>query len=296
MSQLGREQNRAAPRCSVVVPVYRHWARIPALLYCLEAQSLPRDAFEIILVNNEPEADLPALPEGVRLVECSVPGSYVARNRGAAVSRGEVLAFTDADCRPEPEWLAAGLAAAGTPPVQLVAGAIRVEKVSAQPSRWEIYDAAMALPQRRYAREGFGATANLFVPREIFRALGGFSEHRYSGGDRDLCLRARAAGRALVYQDQAVVRHPARTTREAVIGKLRRIKGGQIGEQALLGRIKGFLRTFLPPVHAWRRALRRRDLPWRERWVVVAVQARLWPAEMAEALRLVFRGKGAERE
>lgn len=38
------------------------------------------------------------------------PGSYAARNAGLHVARGDVYAFTDADCIPTPDWLTTGLA------------------------------------------------------------------------------------------------------------------------------------------------------------------------------------------
>lgn len=46
----------------------------------------------------------------------------------------------------------------------------------------------------------------------------------------------------------------------------------------------------MPPMLEWRRFLARRDRPYRERLLASLVQARLWGAEMFEALRLLFGG------
>jgi glycosyltransferase involved in cell wall biosynthesis len=106
------------PLVSVVIPVRDDPAGVLAVTAALEAQTLPRDRFEVIVAVDGGEA--PTVPPGVR-VEAEPPrNSYAARNRAA---RAEVLAFTDADCVPEPDWLEAGLAALEQ--ADVVAGAVR---------------------------------------------------------------------------------------------------------------------------------------------------------------------------
>ncbi len=80
----------------------------------LAGQSLGADAFEIVIVDNDAPAPTPplALPGNARVVPCPAPGSYAARNAGAAAARGSWLVFSDADCRPAPGWLAAFAATA----------------------------------------------------------------------------------------------------------------------------------------------------------------------------------------
>jgi glycosyltransferase involved in cell wall biosynthesis len=92
---------------SVIVPVFNHWQLIPLLLDLLKNQTIPDSRFEIILVDNGsdhiPEID--DLPGNTRIIGCSTPGSYAARNEGIKHAKGRILAFTDADCRPAPCWL-----------------------------------------------------------------------------------------------------------------------------------------------------------------------------------------------
>ncbi len=71
-----------------------------------------------------------AFPE-VRLLREPRRGSYAARNRGLAGTTAPLLAFTDADCLPAPDWLARGVAVlAGDPAVDLVAGRIECSPAS----------------------------------------------------------------------------------------------------------------------------------------------------------------------
>src|SRR5262249_58919523 len=74
----------------------------------------PREALELIVVDNRStDATRAVVAEyPVRLLEeHHVQSSYAARNRGVAASHGDLLAFTDADCVPDPGWVR-GLAGA----------------------------------------------------------------------------------------------------------------------------------------------------------------------------------------
>ena len=285
-----------APCISVIVPVYNDWHRIPRLLGCLAAQTLPTEQFEILLIDNGSDSLEP--PQGLapnsRILHCDTPGSYVARNHGIEQARGHWLAFTDADCRPAPDWLPKLLAQAhatadNSAPMTILAGEVRMIASSARPSTWEMHDLVKGIPQGWYVSRGYAATANLFVPADLARQLRGFDTRRYSGGDADFCRRAVAAGARLRYVEEAVVEHPARSTWPELAGKYRRIKGGQITQGTTRQRLIWAIRTFLPPVIAWARFLRADAWPFRYRLTACMVQMRLWGLEMAETLRLLLR-------
>lgn len=205
-----------APEVTVVVPV-RNGARVlPGCLDALAAQD-GAPPFEVVVVDNgstDRTGDVAhAHPVVTRVVAERTPGSYAARNAGVAAARAPVLAFTDADCRPDPSWLRAGLdALAGA---DLVGGDVRAV-VSPRPTTWERYDRAVYLDQGRAVRdEGYAATANLFVRREVFRSVGPFDASLASSGDLEWGQRATAAGARLVHAPAAVVEHlPRRTARD----------------------------------------------------------------------------------
>jgi glycosyltransferase involved in cell wall biosynthesis len=215
------------PLVTVVVPVRDGAAVLPACLDALAAQ-VDAPPFEVVVVDNgssDATAALARTHPGVdRVVVEQRPGSYAARNAGIAAARGRVLAFTDADCRPHPQWLARGVAALAR--ADVVGGRVRAV-VSGRPTTWERYDRAVYLDQERAVRdEGYAATANLLVRAEVFRAVGPFDASLSSSGDLEWGQRATAAGSRPVYAGDAVVDHVARRGARATWRLHRRLGAG----------------------------------------------------------------------
>lgn len=229
-----RAPDSGAPRVSVVIPVFNNAAGLRQALDALSVQTLPASEFEVVVVDNGSSDPVrPALEKdypGCAFLEEKRPGSYAARNRGVAGSRGAMLAFLDSDCVPTPGWLENGLAAfAREPNCGLVAG--RVEAVFSNPLRpgvSETYSVAtIELDQKAFVETmHFGATANLFTSREVFRAVGCFDAEMKSAGDREWGVRVHGRGYRLVYSEEASVLHAPRTSLAELIRRTRRIAGG----------------------------------------------------------------------
>ncbi len=218
------------PIVSVIIPVYQA-GPLSLCLEALERQSLPRQAFEIIVVDNGADEDLaPILAPFplVRKIQERTVGSYAARNRGVREARGEILAFTDADCIPAPGWVAAGVKELESGPKNLVVGGrVTLFWPGADPNPWELYDSLVAFNQEAFLRtRSYGVTANLFVRKEAFAEVGPFNQTLRSGGDRDWGQRAAARGCELRYAPEAAVRHPARASLTELDNKHRRLIGG----------------------------------------------------------------------
>lgn len=215
-----------------MVPAWNRPEDIRRCLTGLKAQTLPAEAFEIIVVDNGSSDETPevarSFPNVTVLVE-PTPGSYAARNAGLAVATGHYVAFTDSDCVPDPWWLEAALAAAEAGPPGLVAGRVAFEAPGAAPmSACEAFERAFGFDQEKNVRNGVAATANWLVERELVARLGGFRADLKSGGDFELARRIGAAGHPIRYAADAVVYHPARVTFSELSAKARRVTGGVI--------------------------------------------------------------------
>jgi GT2 family glycosyltransferase len=119
-----------------------------------------------------------------------------------------VLAFCDADCLPEPDWLEQGLAALAE--ADVAAGRIRFLPPASR-TVWALIDMDGSKNQEMLIRSNTAETANLFVRRELFDALGGFDDTISEHGDFDFVERCVAAGARLVFAPAAIAWHPVRT-------------------------------------------------------------------------------------
>jgi glycosyltransferase involved in cell wall biosynthesis len=195
------------PSVSVIVPVRNGATSIPPLLDSLAAQTFSAERFEVIVVDNGSTDGTGAIAEryGVRVVNDPVPNRSRARNRGAAVARSRLYAFTDADCVADSRWLEQLVAHADRAP--LLAGEVRLRTRQA-PNAVERFEALWRFGQAAWVPQGWAATANLLVDAEAFEAIGGFdTTWRHIGEDVDFCFRARRAGYELAYCGEAIVDH-----------------------------------------------------------------------------------------
>lgn len=227
--------NEQAPplQISVIIPVYNDAARLRLCLASLEAQTFPRDAFDVIVVDNgsedHPERIVAAFP-GVRLLHEPTPGSYAARNTGIHAARGAILAFLDSDIEADPSWLAAGVAAlkAGGEACGCVGGRVAFSfQTPGRPTLVERYDSLTSFNQAQYIHmHGYSGAGNLLTSRSTFLRVGLFDASLKSGGDKEWGQRLVRHGYELLYEPDAVVYHPARFSLAALIRKTRRRSGG----------------------------------------------------------------------
>ena len=239
-------------------------------------------------------------------------GPAAARNTGAAAGRAPVVAFTDDDCRPTPEWASSLLYAYHDPNVAAAGGPVTgssraryLERYSIckQPFgpleaslgrsssllyRFGIYVRENIAPQERTGvRDAYLlAGANLSFRREVFEALGGFDDGLRSGEDGDICYRLHMLfpDAAIRLMPDAVVEHDYDVR---LSDALRRAKGYGEGNARNHAKHDRWGPTIYPAPILWIAALligptrRRWSLPtlalpllFSPRWSVRAVRSR----------------------
>ena len=99
---------------SVVIPHYNDLEALSVCIGGLQRQTWPADRMEVIVADNNSRCGIDAVvaaAPGCRVVHAPIQGAGPARNAGAAAARGEILAFIDSDCSPEPGWIEHGVRA-----------------------------------------------------------------------------------------------------------------------------------------------------------------------------------------
>jgi len=197
---------------SVIVPAYNASRTIEQCLAALLAQNFPRDAYEIIVVD---DGSTDATPEivarfpMVRLIRGEHRGAAAARNRGAQHARGDILLFTDADCEPTPDWLAQMLAPFADDQIAGTKGVYRTRQREwiARFVQLEYAEKYARMARARFI--DFIDTYSAAYRRDVFLRNDGFDES-FPGAsveDQEFSFRLARQGYRMVFAPQAVVYH-----------------------------------------------------------------------------------------
>jgi cellulose synthase/poly-beta-1,6-N-acetylglucosamine synthase-like glycosyltransferase len=214
------------PQISVVIPIYNGESDLPDLLDCLRSQTYPVDRVEYLLVDNSSSDRTRQILQSLQsanaaksqtftcLSETQIQSSYAARNTGIRASSSRILAFTDADCRPQPNWLNNLIQPFEQPEVGIVAGEIMALPGTTLLERYA--NRHETLSQKYTLAHPFcpyGQTANLAIRRSALEQVGLFRPYLTTGGDADLCWRIhQQTSWKIQFAETAVVRHRHRST------------------------------------------------------------------------------------
>ncbi|GAA3986157.1 hypothetical protein GCM10022384_37940 [Streptomyces marokkonensis] len=227
------------PSASVVVATRERADQLARALDSLLAQDHPD--FEIVVVDNAPatgetrELVERKYGERVRYVCEPVPGLAIAHNRGLAVVRGEVIAFTDDDVVADPRWLTELTAPfAADPRLGCATGLILPARLRTPaqvlleshggfakgftPRTYDPADPPADDPLFPFTAGRFGSGANMAFRTSVLRAAAGFDPATGAGtparGGDDLYgfVRVLAQGQRLRYTPRALVWHHHRET------------------------------------------------------------------------------------
>lgn len=204
------------PFTSVVVPVRNGAGTIGDTIRALLAGDYPDERRELLIVDNDSDDGTPqairAHP-GVRYLFEPRRGVSNARNRGIQQARGEIVAFLDGDCIPEPHWLTALVEPFSDPGVGAVAGELRhVEPRTAAERQavrilgnWQRFAVTSDPP--------YVVTANAAIRRSVLDRIGHFDPNLPRAQDVELGLRLHDhGGLRVAYGAGAIARHRHRPT------------------------------------------------------------------------------------
>ena len=200
---------------SVIIPGYNVKGYIHECLQALGQQTVPREAYEIIYVDDASTDDSLQVVgqfDGVRLL--ALPenrGQATARNLGLEHAQGEIILFTDADCVPAPDWIEAMLRPFQDPQVDGAKGAYRTKQTHlvARFAQLEYESRYGIMRRQRYI--DFIDTYSAGYRAHVLRQHGGFDPSFRIDEDQELSFRLAEAGHKMVFTPEAVVyhRHPA---------------------------------------------------------------------------------------
>jgi GT2 family glycosyltransferase len=249
------------PKVSVVVCVYNGERTMDACLASLEKINYPN--YEVIVVNDGSTDGTRQIAEGydyIRLINQENKGLSEARNVGVRFASGEIVAFTDADCMADPDWLTqlvarfqrSDFAAVGGPNLTPPDDSFIASCVAVSPGA-----PTHVLLDDEVAEHIPGC--NMAFRREALEAIDGFDPiFRAAGDDVDLCWRLQNKGYQIGFSPAAVVWHFRRNTIRDYIKQQRGYGKAEtmlffkhpsrfnvLGQSRWFGRIYGDLSSFL---------------------------------------------------
>lgn len=267
------------PRLAVIIAARNEAATIGAQLDALTAQPHPVTT-EIVVVDNGSTDATPDIVNKRRTVDRRIrlviaadgAGAAYARNRGAATTDAEWIAFCDADDVVSDGWVAAICDALEAAP--FAAGPMDTERLNPEwvrGSRGTVFTNDVTMFEDVFP---VASSCNLAIHRSHFEAHGGFDETFIMGEDTELSMRLFLAGVEMRFVPEAVVHYRYRSTLREVFAQSRRFG-------ASFPRVTRRLRAAGIPIATRGREARRwiwlvRSLPTvrtkagRARWVWVA--------------------------
>jgi GT2 family glycosyltransferase len=213
-----RERRQEWPRVSVVVCAYNAADTLEDNLQSLERLTYPD--YEIILINDgskDRTGEIAHRHPRVRVIDTPNQGLSAARNIGLAEATGEIVAYTDADTRVDPDWLTflvqpfltSDIVGSGGPNVVPADDPPMAQCIARAPG-----GPTHVLLDDRIAEHVPGC--NMAFKRDALLAIGGFNPiYLRAGDDVDVCWRLQARGWKIGFASSALVWHHHRASVKA---------------------------------------------------------------------------------
>jgi GT2 family glycosyltransferase len=199
-------------RLASVVIAVRGDVRVMRALHSLGHQTVPRDTYQLIVIENGSSSLAASLPPGIDYAYQERANMAAARNMGLAKADSTFVLFTDADCVPERNWIETMTAALAGGDFAGIGGRIERYQPRTAVQRFgaNIVDGQTSLNYLPILDLPYVVGANSGFHRDSLLATGGFDEDLLSGNDVDVCYKLGLRGRKLGICPEAVVYHDNR--------------------------------------------------------------------------------------
>ncbi len=215
------EQLATLPEVSIIIPVMNRADELRRCLTSLTQLNYPQEKLQIIVVDDGSSDDSPDVARefGSLLVPSGGTGRgpAAARNVGASMATGEILAFIDSDCSASGNWLCELIAAFNDSAMAAVGGQVDGMCAESAVDRYEAVMSSLSLGSRE--RSGnlgtdtfYLPSCNLLVRSSAFRQASGFDDSMHVGEDVDLTWRLRDQGWTICYLPTGNVLHEHRSS------------------------------------------------------------------------------------
>lgn len=227
------------PGVSVVVPVHTGQDVRADCIESLLALDYPPDRLEILIVDNASTDRTAEIIERfpVRRLREERRGACCARNAGIRNAKHELIAFTDADCLPDPAWLRDLTPHFRDPKVAGCGGPLVAHEPRTVIEQYIVHHLLLSHERAHgdyYISPPFLITANAVYRKSVLDEVGGFDESfAVAGEDADLSWRIRHRYHLVVCSPDGAVRHRHRSN---LRGLLRQVRAYGEGSSRLFAR------------------------------------------------------------
>lgn len=194
---------------SVVVPVYNGEKTIKKTIEALLSQKTEK-SYEVIVVDDGSTDDTPNIIKHypIKIITQENAGPAAARNTGWKAASSEIVAFTDSDCVPVPDWAEAIIKHFEDPSVGGVGGTYETENTGSILATYIGEDIRFRHDRLGMEIEATGTFSAAFR-KDLLEQVGGFDEtyKKATAEDFDLCFAIRKTWHKIVYEPEAIVGH-----------------------------------------------------------------------------------------
>lgn len=201
---------------SVIIPVYNGEKILARCLTSLQSQTIPRDKYEIIVVDDGSKDGTRKVAEGfnVNVISQKNQGPAAARNIGVKTANGNIALFIDADCAAAPNWIEEMTKPFSNPDIVGVKGTYKTAQKSLIARLVQIEYEEKYERMKRFPYIDFIDTYAAGFRKDIFQKYGGFNTSFPTATveDQEFSFRLAKDGHKMLFQPDAFVYHLHQST------------------------------------------------------------------------------------